>query len=532
MSEIAPIRKIKYRFRVYRGSGPVDLTSFLNRARDGLGDVSTGGTGNAGGDGVSATACFVLANDRPAHDSLHPNDTTSEWNKPTPLLSPNRRVTLEVSATPEGEADAPFVMVFDGIMGDGFRTTERGATVTVQARDYAKRLMDIFAWAEEERTYGTEAGEPIENVLQQMLDDNNTGITLFVDGAPEFLVRPYAPQHTSVWDMMQQLVVQTGWYLGFRRHDDGVVRLTLMDPPREKISPDWDFNGDDVITASVDQSDADMRTSAVGFYVDANTKERTRVPPSGFIENTEAVGELGVRKVMVFEEDNTSQIDTAGEMQTLLERAVHDLSHQFAATQVQLPALPELRLFDMIRVHLPRVGSAQSFAVNNLQHTLDVRTGRAQFRTTISGVAKVVGKRRQWLRLEPRPGSPSNPAGPHQVRLLPPVVTLLPGQPGFVVEVDYGRSRGVRASGVEVHWSTIQGFTPSANTLRAAGPENRFEFTPGNSQRVYVRVRSVGVDGELGPLSVEQSIVPATIDGNWLVLDDNVDVTGDFKVRG
>src|SRR5699024_304462 len=111
----------------------------------------------------------------------------------------------------------------------GFRTTERGATVTVQARDYAKRLMDIFAWAEEERTYGTEAGEPIENVLQQMLDDNNTGITLFVDGTPAFLVRPYAPQHTSVWDMMQQLVVQTGWYLGFRRHDDGVVRLALMD---------------------------------------------------------------------------------------------------------------------------------------------------------------------------------------------------------------------------------------------------------------------------------------------------------------
>src|SRR5699024_9972868 len=125
-----------------------------------------------------------------------------------------------------------------------------------------------------------------------------------------------------------------------------------------------------------------------------------------------------------------------------------------------------------------------------------------------------------------------NLIGPLSVLFFPPVVMILPGQPGFVVEVDYGRARGVRASGVEVHWSTIQGFTPSANTLRASGPENRFEFTPGNSQRVYVRVRSVGVDGELGPLSVEQSIVPATIDGNWLVLDDNVDVTGDFRVRG
>lgn len=524
------IRHIEARFIVWRGTAPEDLTRFLTRARVDLGDVSTVGTGSSGGDGIAATADFVLANDRPATEGLHPS-ARSHWNTPNVLLNPNRRVTLDVRVTAEGQRAGGWVSVFDGRLGDDVSVNERASTITLKTRDHAKILQDHYL--ETDVVYGSEAGTRVDLVMQMLLDDE-LGVDaplIHVPALPEFYVKPFIPQFGTLWDALQQLALQTGWYLGYRRHSSGEHRLTFMDPPRAKNTPDWAFDGSGVITADVARSDRDVRNAVIVWYTDAATTERTRFPPSGALIDAASITEIGARKLMVLEQASTSQIDTAAEAQALAERALHDLAYQFEGMQVQLPISPQLQVFDMVGVTVDAIDSSQRlFAVNNLQHTFDF--GRGTARTTISGSSRVVGKRRQWLDVEARPGSPGDPGGPHQTQLLAPRVTLEHAMPGFTVLVDDGRARGIRASHVEVYWSNTNNFTPGPSTLRASADEKTFTFTPGNTDRVYVRARVISVDGKAGPFSGQHTIVPSAVDGRWLVLNNKVHIAEDFLLTG
>lgn len=531
---IPSIRAIEVRFRAWRGNAPQDLTSYLARARVNLGDVSITGTGASGGDGVAASGDFTFLNDRPGSEPLHPS-AVSSWNRPNPLLSPNRRLTLDVRATPEGEATGSWVTIFDGLL-DSVRVRDNASRVEVRARDWAKVMQATMMPGD--RQYGTVGGERFDNVIQQMLTDYVPNApTLTVVGTPNFFVEPYTPAFGSVWDAAQELVTQVGWYLGMRRGPDGQYRLTLMDPPRSKTTADFVYTGDDVITADVDRSDRDVRNAFLVRYVDAATREPTQYPLAGPFVNQESVAALGgLEKLMVIDLGSTSQIGSAAEAQTLVERANHDLSSLFEGTQVTLPITPELNLFDTVAVEVEQIGNRQLFAVDSLQHEISIPAsgGNASFRTTISGLSRVVGKRHQWLDLEVRPGSPNDVQGAHQVRLPPPIVSLTQGVPGFVVIVDGGPSaRGVRAVGVEVHWSATNNFNPGPSTLRARGSEERFEFTnvtPG--VRYYVRARSFDERGNYGAFSAQLSVVAARVEGEWLILDENVEIRGDFKVSG
>lgn len=534
MMRIPSIRAIEVRFRAWRGNAPQDLTGYLGRARVNLGDVSITGTGASGGDGVAASGDFTLLNDRPGGEPLHPS-AVSSWNRPNPLLSPNRRLTLDVRATPEGQQPGSWVTIFDGLL-DSVRVRDNASRVEVRARDWAKVMQATMMPGD--RQYGTVGGERFDNVIQQMLTDYIPNApTLTVVGTPNFFVEPYTPAFGSVWDAAQELVTQVGWYLGMRRGPDGQYRLTLMDPPRSKTTADFVYTGDDVITADVDRSDRDVRNAFLVRYVDAATREPTQYPLAGPFVNQESVDALGgLQKLMVIDLGSTSQIGSAAEAQTLVERANHDLSSLFEGTQVTLPITPELNLFDTVAVEVEQIGNRQLFAVDSLQHEVSIPAsgGNATFRTVISGLSRVVGKRHQWLDLEVRPGSPNDVQGAHQVRLPPPIVSLTQGVPGFVVIVDGGPSaRGVRAVGVEVHWSTTNNFNPGPSTLRARGSEERFEFTnvtPGT--RYYVRARSFDERGNFGAFSAQLSVVAARVEGEWLILDENVEIRGDFKVSG
>lgn len=533
MSTIPAIRAIETRFRVWRGSSPVDLSGFLARARTQLGDVSTIGTGSSGGDGVSMTGDFTLRNDRPGNDGLQPSDATSEWNQPNPLLSPNRRVTLEVRATPEGEPTAPWRMVFDGLI-DSVRVQQNASLIDLKARDWAKVLQSTMLPGD--TTYGAEGGQRLDLVLQQLVTDNIPNApTITVVGTPNFFVDPYKPAFGSVWDACQQLVTQAGWYFGMYRNAAGEFVLTLLDPPRDKTEPDWVFTGEDVLTADIDRSDRDVRNAFLIRYVDEVTREPTQYPLAGPYVNHASVAAIGgIQKLMIIELDSTSQINTASEAAALLASADHDLSYMFEGTQVELPIMPELNLFDTVLLTLPQVGNQQLFAVNSLAHTIDVSGKQGRFRTTIAGMSRVVGKYRDWLDLEVRPGSPNDARGPHQTKLLPPRVSLLPGQPGFIVTVEAGpASRGIGAVGVEVHWSTTSGFTPSPSTVRAAGPEERFEFANLTSNAPhYVRVRAFDEHGRYGPYSAQQSVTPSRIDSGWLFIDQDTAFGGNVRVLG
>src|SRR5690606_28538169 len=115
-----------------------------------------------------------------------------------------------------------WVTLFHGLLGDAIRTS--GSTVTCDARDLAKRLQDTYILTP--REYGSEAGTPAEDVIQQIIDDNlGAGeVTLYfpsgtasdprpVSESPGFMVTRYVVVYMSVWDAIQLVVAQFGWFL-------------------------------------------------------------------------------------------------------------------------------------------------------------------------------------------------------------------------------------------------------------------------------------------------------------------------------
>src|SRR5690606_10100788 len=64
--------------------------------------------------------------------------------------------------------DTGWITLFHGLLVDAIRTS--GPTVECDARDLAKRLQDTYILTP--REYGSEAGTPAEDVIQQIIDDN------------------------------------------------------------------------------------------------------------------------------------------------------------------------------------------------------------------------------------------------------------------------------------------------------------------------------------------------------------------------
>jgi len=381
-------REISALFEIQRPDNSwVDLSNYLARAEVELGDVSSVGTGSSGVDGRVRTLRFDL---KRGEDSFSPADKTSKWNQINgnyaPLLWPNRRVRLSVII------DNVQTILFEGLLGDGIT-----ATGSCECRDLAKKLQDCYI--EERRVYGSEDGTPAESVIQAILDDNNTGVTLYCPVSPGFIVLPYELDYQSVWDAMQQVVNQFGWFLGYRLIDGG-FKLVLMEPPREKNTVDMllDYR-DDFYIQDLEINDADVRNVVMVTYRDSETGQRETIT----VKDQNSIDLFG-RRAMQIEEADTSMIDTIVEAERFAQAALSDLQDLPSVSKIDMPILPQMDVFLGLGIYNKLVSSTTNFyAVHSVRHTLDFISGR--FRTEVVAGGKVIGGHAIWLRKETRPGA-------------------------------------------------------------------------------------------------------------------------------
>lgn len=453
-------RRIYARLYVGRPDGYtwVDLMDYLVSARVRRGDVSAIGTGQSGADsvvqqmdlellaegsmmpawpdtlavdenhvigdetavladeadGVEVVINAIFATQNAwARDSFAPRDRTSAWNQfggvYAPLLWPNREVILDVAAVPLGQTPgaADWVRLFHGYMGDSIQASSDRGRISIQCRDQAKRLQDTYI--ETVRQYGSDSGTPAEMVIQQILDDNlGAGVVqLYCSVSPGFMVRPYQVEYQSVWDAIQAVAQQIGWFLGYRWWPDvNDFRLTLMAPPREKDSTQYDFLldwTDDIYVQELDITDRDVRNAVKVTYRDKATGQRASVT----VEDAASIAEYG-RRAMQVEEADTSLIDTAAEATAFAQAALHDLKDLTGTTRLTLPLMPTLDVFAGVLVTNPRLSSTQDFfAVESVEHTLDWEGKR--FRTEAVCSGRVVGSHTRWLEMQTRPGAAGQP---------------------------------------------------------------------------------------------------------------------------
>lgn len=351
--------------------------------------------------GKSVASDFVV--------SLHPRDRNSSYNQVgnvyTPLLWPGREVILDVAAVPINQEPAAgdWIRVFRGYMGDSIQASSDNGRINIQCRDQAKRLQDCYI--ETARTYGSGAGTPAETVIQQIIDDNlgAGAVSLYAPVSPGFMITPYNVEFQTVWDAIQEIAKQIGWYLGYRYWPElNDFRLALMPPPRTKDSSSADFTLDwtkDLEIQELDITDRDVRNVIKVTYRNASTGLRDSVT----VTDSASIAEYG-RRAMQIEEADTSLIDTATEATALANAALWDLKDLTATTRITMPFIPTMDVFSGILVTNPRLSSTQDFyAVESVEHTLDWESGR--FRTEIVGAGRVVGAHNKWLAMQTRPGA-------------------------------------------------------------------------------------------------------------------------------
>src|SRR5690606_11878314 len=193
-----------------------------------------------------------------------------------------------------------------------------------------------------------------------------------ISESPGWMVYPKAEiwEFKSLWDALQYIAAQFGWFLGYRWHGNTRrMQLILMGPPREKNAATADFHlswKDDVYSAPLEITDRDVRNILVGTFWNRDTKQRETI----IIRDEDSVAEFGPR-VAQFDEGDTSIIDTPEEMQAFLEAALHDLKDLSGTTQIEMPLLPEMDVFAGIVLDDPRVSSEPLFyGVESVRHTL------------------------------------------------------------------------------------------------------------------------------------------------------------------
>lgn len=404
-------RQIFTQVLLNRGGTDIDIAPYVTRIEVNLGNVSSLGTGASGGDGVVRQAFITIQNDNV--NRFSPLDANSSWNYDgmtfDPLLKPNREIKIMVAAISPGSNPSPsdWELLFHGLLGDSIRT--EGQVIEIEARDMAKRLQDRMI------TVTREYGAPIDDggvradlVMQQILDDEfGVGvITLNVPVLPTFACPPFTVEFVSVWDILQSIAAEMGWFLGYRYDKAAkVFKLTLMEPPRNKtaLTADWHFDwNDDIYVQDLDITDRDIRNRVVVVYRDLAGKRQ-----SVTVEDAVSIAEYGL-KAMQIDETDTQLIKTSTAALALANYALEDLAEQSATNSLTLPFLPLIDLYDGITVDDPRISSITEFyGVESVRHTLDFNDN--VFQTEVIASGKVIGSHQRWLMMQARKGSEGEP---------------------------------------------------------------------------------------------------------------------------
>ena len=273
------------------------------------------------------------------------------------VLKEARRVVLEVQLCPSGELPNP-----DGTWHELFRgridTIDAGSAdqpfLTLACRDLFCEEEDTFieGTSEVEDAYPLTAGDDVEEVMQDLLDDNvvtpRTPKTLYVPASPGWIPNAFLQAKQPLAQALRRLTDQIGWTVRFK-WDNGTsdFRLTLFKPDREGGGFVASFSTADF--ARVDSASRDLasvRNVVQVWYTDATYRTRT-VHTETDAASVTAYG----RRTMIIAEASASNINSATEANLLAEAALNDLASPLWTFQVTLAGLyPYIEVHDAIRL--------------------------------------------------------------------------------------------------------------------------------------------------------------------------------------
>lgn len=345
--------------------------------------------------------------------------------------------------------------------------------MTFTGRDLGGRLADRMI--ENEKTYGSTGGTALETVIQQILDDNGTGVVLYQPGAsPGWALKPFIQKREPVFTAVRNLAAQIGYDVRYLFDSgSGTFRLTLYLPDRSKTTPDWTFTDArlrDVSSLSIDRSQ--VRNNIEVVFSDSSTLDTKGQPTRTTAKAIDAtsVTKYG-RRWMQIAESSTSNINSLTEAQALADAALADLKEPLADQEVTIDYFFPVILGDLFRFSAGALYAAnQDLAVTSITHELN----RDEARTKLHVRGKPLGGHADWLARDSRPGlAPVVPVtGPQAVTGLSATAILNGASITWTPAVF-----GAVEDEFEVHVSAFSGFTPDGTTIKVISRTTRADVT-------------------------------------------------------
>jgi hypothetical protein len=346
--------------------------------------------------------------------------------------TPAYRPVLSVTGSVPPEV-GDWKLLFDGRV-DRWEAAQDPIRLT--GRDMAGVLVD--RWIEERRVYGSDLGTPIEDVMQEILDDwADYEFTLYVPAGSGILSTPFvifddgSAEQESVWGALNSLADRIGYVLEYR-WDPGtsMFRLTLMEPERTVTVPQWTFGPDDYYDLTkLDAELLQVRNVWSGTYRDVVSGLREHIERV----SQDSIDRFGARLWAEIEEGDDSPIDTAAEMTAMLDAALADTAWPDADHEIEVDLFWPVQLMDFYR-HSPNAvhyDAAQDFAVAAFSHSF--QNGQATTRILTRG--KPAGRPRSWRRLAALARDPAREIKSISLTALPVVDGF--GNAAFNIGVDY-----------------------------------------------------------------------------------------------
>jgi len=345
-------------------------------------------------------------------------------------------------------------------------------------------------------TTSQSAGTAVQTVMQQILTDNGTGVTLSTPVSPGWSIRAYHQERKSVWEALRALVDQIGFDLRFK-WNGSTFALTFSQPTRASPPVLRTFQTVDVVEFSTAKISLETIRNAVQvFFSDSQDRDTNGVAKRKkvVVTDSSSIATYG-RRFMELQESSSSNIDTTAEATALATVAIYDLATPVFEGEPTLQFFPFVEINDFYSFIADglRFTSTQSLAVIGYTHSISGTEAKTSLR--LRGSPR--GGLGRWLQKD----GMVNPDDIHALVLMAGMdsATLLaqstPGGVTLSTNAVPGKTRTDRQ--FEFHVSDSSPYTPTSATLVAAGPSRAVlvgNLQPG--QTYYARTVSTGKNAE------------------------------------
>lgn len=317
-----------------------------------------------------------------------------------------------------------------------------------------------------------ETGTPIETLIAQLLADNGLSsyTTLNCPVSPAWNVKPYTQQRQPVWEALQTITDQLGWWLRFE-WDGSKFELTLKEPARTSATVHKTLPITDEVACDKFAVDVwSIRNCVRVIYSDSATRDPNGDPLRKAVEvkDTTSIAKYGgFERWCELAESSSSAIDTSTEANRLANAVLADLKEPLAGLGVTFPPDPYLELGDRITMVADglRYTADQTLAIASIRQTFSAEEAT----TAVELIGAPCAARKRHLEKENRMGGGTFAVTSEDLR---PVVAT-PVIAGVGVQATRAGRKNTGQVEYELHASRSGGFAPSAATLLGEGTEGR-----------------------------------------------------------